>query len=364
VWAVEDTAVQITWGKLAAGPISATAGGVTAKIDHAGGPGALSLPGLDPGTSYDIEIEHPDGISTLEATTLLPPTGPLLSRIATISDLHLGASRWGFLKTMVETDDFDEPHPGRCARAAITEAIEWGAELLVIKGDAAHHRSEANFAMLGQLVDNFPELPMLLVPGNHDVDFARSRMDMPESVGDRKLAYTTTVDYIDVPGLRVVAGDTTIPGQGHGTLERTGDAMVDAAAAANGPTFIAVHHHFDRFSRTTHWPPGISQSEAIPFFTGLNNRNTNTLVSSGHSHRNRSRNHEGIVVTEVASTRDWPGVWAGYAVHEGGIRQVARRVAAPDATIWHEYSRGALLGAWDFWAPGTLNQRCFSMDWS
>ena len=87
------------------------------------------------------------------------------------------------------------------------------------------------------------------------------------------------------------------------------------------------------------------------------------LVTSGHSHRNRARRAGPLVVTEVGSTKDYPGVWAGYAAYEGGIVQVVRRMTAPDTMEWIEYSRQAVGGAWRWYAPGGLDDRCFSHRW-
>ena len=200
---------------------------------------------------------------------------------------------------------------------------------------------------------------MLLVPGNHDVD-RRSGMDLP-LLGRRRLAYTTEPVAHEVPGLSVLLADTSIVGQSHGTLGPAADALADLARDARNPTFVALHHHFHRYDAMTHWPPGIAKDEADAFFTSLRGANPRSLVSSGHSHRNRRRTHHGIPFAEVASTKDWPGVWAGYVVHEGGIRQVVRRVVG--MVDWHEYSRGAVLGLWGLWAPGRPGDRCFTLDW-
>jgi hypothetical protein len=69
------------------------------------------------------------------------------------------------------------------------------------------------------------------------------------------------------------------------------------------------------------------------------------------------------VVTEVASTKDHPGVWAGYAVYEGGIIQVVRRILHPDAMGWTELTRRAAGGAWGPYASGRLSDRCFTHVW-
>ena len=61
--------------------------------------------------------------------------------------------------------------------------------------------------------------------------------------------------------------------------------------------------------------------------------------------------------------KDYPGVWAGYVVHEGGLRQVVRRVAPHDCLTWTEKTRHVMLGAWQAFAPGTLADRCFVHEW-
>jgi hypothetical protein len=70
-----------------------------------------------------------------------------------------------------------------------------------------------------------------------------------------------------------------------------------------------------------------------------------------------------LLVSEVGSTKDFPGVWGGYAVHEGGIVQTVRRTLAPDAMEWTEYTRRAVGGFWGVWAFGSLSDRCVSHTW-
>ncbi len=69
-------------------------------------------------------------------------------------------------------------------------------------------------------------------------------------------------------------------------------------------------------------------------------------------------------ITEVGSPKDYPGVWAGYAVHEGGIRQVVRRTADPQVIAWTEQCAGSLMGWWRYWSRGSLDSRCFSHAWA
>jgi 3',5'-cyclic-AMP phosphodiesterase len=363
VWAVEDTAAQLTWGHLPPGTVAAESDGAGVEVDHAGGAGGIVVPGLQPGRAQRIRVRWDGGEAIHPLTTLPPPPGELLARVATLSDLHLGATHWGLLRTLGEDRHPDQhPHPWRCAAAALDEARRWGAQAVVLKGDLAEHRQPDHFALVGELVDRVAELPVLVLPGNHDVDLTTD-MDLPSDLGRRGAAYVDGVAHLDLPGVRLVGGNTAVPGQGPGRLGPIGDALVERASSCGGPALVLLHHHLHRHRIPTHWPPGISGAEAGPFLDRLAAANPSTVVSCGHSHRNRTRRHGPLVVSEVGSTKDWPGVWAGYAVHEGGIRQVVRRTQAPSAASWTEYSRAAVLGLWGRWSPGPLHQRCWTHRW-
>ena len=318
--------------------------------------------GLNPDTQYQMNLTWSGGSTSLSLRTLRTPPGPLLAKIATVSDLHIGARRWGASKLMVDTSGHPVPPPTRCARAAITEAIEWGAELLIIKGDAVHHQDASHFSQLGDLLDEFPQLPMILLPGNHDVDQS-SQDPVPTHIGNRKLSYVSHAETYDIDGITVIGANTTMPGRGRGTVGPIAESVCELTSSSSQPTFVALHHQLQLRPIPTHYPLGVPRAESRPFLKALAKANPQTLVSSGHTHRNRRQSHGTMITSEVAATRDWPGVWAGYSVHSGGISQLVRRVSAPDAIVWHEYSRRALFGIWGSWSSGPIDQRCFSHRW-
>lgn len=371
VWAVEDTSMQVAWGSLPAGSLTAAAVGgtevggtatVTTVVDHPGGPGAVDLDGLQPDADYRVTVEVAGTRRACAARTLPALPGPELYRFATISDMHLGSDHFGASKRMYDRSEHSDPFAYRSASNAIDAAVAWGAEHLIIKGDAAHHGDPADFELLGKLVDHHASVPMSLLPGNHDTDL--KFVALPDTVGKRAVPYEPTVSHIDVPGLRIVLGNTTITGAGPGTLRDIGESLL--AAAADSPTagvLVAVHQQLQKHDPVRYWPPGISSSESDPFLDRLDRARPNAVVTSGHTHRNRSRHHQSILVTEVASTHHWPGVWAGYVVHEGGIRQVVRRIVDADIIDWHEYSKNAVGGLWSRYAPGTIDQRCINQHW-
>ncbi|MGH1503942.1 MAG: metallophosphoesterase family protein, partial [Acidimicrobiales bacterium] len=369
IWAAEHDALQLFWGDLPAGVLRATGGDTDVSIDHPGGPGALVVDGLAADTAVRVTVSV-DGteVATVAGRTLPRPPGELLARFATVSDLHIGARRWGFFKTMNEAraglDDHPEAHPYRCAQAAIADAATWGAEHLVIKGDGAHHRVPDDFAELGRLLDGFPDLAMTLLPGNHDVD-EKSAVPLPATVGRRAVPYVRSVTALDLPGVRIVAGDTTIEGKGSGTVEHHGDEVLSLVEGGprGGGVIVATHQQFQKAGPLTYWPPGIAPPGSVDFLAELGRVRPGTLVTSGHTHRNRVRRVGDVVHSEVASTRDWPGVWGAYWIFEGGVVQSARKISSPAALAWHEYSKNAVGGVWERWAPGTLGDRCFTHRW-
>ena len=109
-----------------------------------------TIGGLQPGTSYDVLLSGSgwprQRVATL--TTLGPPLGRLLSRFATIGDCHIGEPSVGALRRYRDPDPRPPdlpPYAERCARAAITEAEAWGAELLVAKGDLTYEGEVEEF---------------------------------------------------------------------------------------------------------------------------------------------------------------------------------------------------------------------------
>jgi hypothetical protein len=334
----------------------------SATVDHRGGPGALELVDLPPDERLSVELEWMGGSTTLSATTLPTPPGAELTRFATISDLHLGATNWGAFRTMRDTSDHPVPFPLRCATAAVAEAVAWGAQCLIIKGDAAEDETLDHYALVGDLVDQFPELPMLLIPGNHDVHNGGRRL--PRFVGKRELPYIRRVEHLDLPGVRIIAADNTCPGRGWGSVDRVGPPILERASQGDGAVFLALHQQLQRTRFPRQWPIGVPAPSSLRLIDGLDALSQPTMISSGHTHRNRSWRRGSVVITEVASTKDWPNVWGGYVVHEGGMRQVVRRIVAPEAITWSEYSRGALNGLWAYWSPGRLDDRCVAMTWA
>lgn len=407
VFAVEDTAAQLTWDALPAPEVSIEVGAAVAavsapppawlyrvgraprplKADGVGGPGALTVEGLAPATTYDVCVAGP-GLPRRRVArlrTLAPPPGQLLTKLATVSDLHIGEGHFGALGTIEDRippagDDGAlpggwEPHPLRCARAAMAEAAGWGADLLVVKGDLTSDSEPAEFHEVGRLLAAAP-LAVVACLGNHDV---RHRVAGADILAEHGVTVAAGPAAYDRPGVRVVVGHSPRPRRkrGHvGDDQRSGLARLVAGAGAGagggalgggagagGGALVFLHHQVELSYWRRAYPPGLPAQDALPLLRALAAANPRTLVSGGHTHRCRRSRYGPLVITQVGSTKDYPGVWAGYAVHEGGIRQVVRRVADPSSLAWTEATANALGGLWGRWAAGRLGDRCFTHPW-
>jgi hypothetical protein len=341
VFAVEDHAVQVTWGEMPEGTVRISAGTATAVVESDGSsPGAVTLEGLPSGRLVDVVFEAAGGaIGRARARTLESPPGPELFRLATINDLHIGADGFGYWNSMRERPRPAQLHPVRCAEAAVTEALAWGAQMLVVKGDLTHRGWPDQWEQVGRLLAGLP-VPVEVVPGNHDASSQRTVEPQP-GLARHGLHLVHGVQVVDLPGIRLVLADSVLPGENRGQIAHLTPEVARVARRAPGPVLLGLHHHPQRFEFPTFLPPGIKASEANAFLAAV----------------------APLTVTEVGSTKDYPGAWGGYVVHEGGIRQVVRRIERPDCIRWTEYTRRAVLGLWGHWSPGRLDDRCFTIAW-
>ncbi len=360
--------MQLTWSGLGPGPVRFVAADTAVDVMADGGPGAVTLDHLPPASNVAVTVSGegwPGRPRRLLARTLTSPPGAELYRMATVSDLHVGAAAFGYRNRMVDhAPDAADLHPMRCARAALAEAQAWGAERVVVKGDVTHDGSQTQWDLIGPILAEVT-VPVDVVPGNHDRSIRRT-VEPAAGLSRHGLTLVEGVRAIDLPGLRLVLADTCRGERHGGSVAAVADRICEVLACARTegrPALLAVHHHFQSNDRRPLWPPGISAQEATRFLDRAADANPDLLVTSGHTHRHRRRRHGSVTLTQVGSTKDFPGVWAGYVVHEGGIRQVVRRVAEPSCMEWTERTGDEVFGLWRHIAPGRLGDRCFSLTW-
>ncbi len=356
VFAVEPTAAQLIGRGLAPGGHAIEVDGRAHPVE---GPlAAVEIAGLQPATSYGV---HLDGRLAATLTTLPAPPGRLVGRLATVSDLHIGEHGFGHWPRLHHDGTGASGHPMLCATAALEEAVRWGAQRIVVKGDLSHHCRRREYDLLAPLLHAVP-VPLTLIPGNHDggnhhID------DAGACLAAHGLPLVTDVEVLDLAALRLIAVNSVVPHHDHGQLLPRWPSIERALAEAAGACLLTAHHQLMTTPVPLYLPPGVLFPQSNRFAKRVAKANPSTLVTSGHSHRHRRRRRGPIVITEVGSVKDYPGTWAGYLIYEGGIVQVVRRVAAPAAIRWTERTAVSVFGVWGHWSPGRLTDRCFSHTW-
>ncbi|HEX4011584.1 MAG TPA: phosphodiesterase [Solirubrobacteraceae bacterium] len=175
-----------------------------------------------------------------------------------ITDPHLGAD-WGF----------DDPGAGLRRTVAEVARLPNGADAVVVTGDLADDGASVQYERLSAALEPLG-LPVYVLPGNHDRrDAMRAHFGLPGEDAD-------PIQYaVDLGGLRLIALDTTRPGEDAGSLDDDRLSWLEdaLAAAPQQPALIAMHH-----------PPmatGIAAWDAI----GLPDRDRRALEAVVARHR-------------------------------------------------------------------------------
>lgn len=313
------------------------------------GADAHRMEGLEPDHEYEFE-----GTSF---RTLARPAGELLSTIATVNDVHFGETECGVIEGLdvgpiLRSRPGSDPYPEVMNRAAVAEIEALGPDLVVAKGDLTTNGVEEEYAAFVACYAGAFGERLVHVRGNHDAH------------GGLDLAACPTTERV-LPGVTVAVLDTVVPGSHSGRV--TGEQLAwldELGSRADRPVLVFGHHH--------PWAPG-SRSRPAEYF-GINPDDSERLVDvvarrpslcgyfAGHTHRNRVRRFpstHGVPWVEVACVKDFPGTWAEYRVFEGGVLQVHRRIASPDALAWSEACRAMIGGLYADYAFGELDDRCF-----
>jgi 3',5'-cyclic AMP phosphodiesterase CpdA len=305
--------------------------------------------GLTPGTDHDL--------GGFRFRTL-PDLGPQLARFTTVNDVHYGEQVAGLIEGSdigpVFTSPPDAPHADVMSAAAIAEMAPLDPDLVVVKGDLTSNATQDELdRFLAAYGGAFGDR-LLYVRGNHE---SYHHVTFANDPWQRR----------DLPGATVVLLDTSIDGEVAGTV--TDDQLAyldDLAAHADRPILLFGHHPIgdrdssDKSDRTF----GIDPDRSDLLRALIARRPAIALYSAGHTHRNRVRRFPitgDVPFGEVGSVKDYPGAWAEYRIHEGGIHQIVHRISSPEALAWTEQTRHMFAGLFADYAFGDLDDRCFTI---
>jgi 3',5'-cyclic-AMP phosphodiesterase len=317
---------------------------------------------LEPAAGYDLQVDGAPPGEYLPAAvrTLDRPAGRLLATVATANDVHFGEVECGRLGgdeevgPVFQSEPGDPPYPEVMNGAVIAEMRELDPDVVVVKGDLTSVGSEKEY---GSFLDAYGALGdrMRHVRGNHD------------AMHDPTLAAAEAPFAVEHGGVSLAVLDTVIPGSDRGQLTAEQLAWLDdLAASRSGPVLVFGHHHLwnlDADHRSeAYFGINPDDSEAL---AGVVARRENVAgYFAGHTHRNRVRRFRetgDVPWVEVACVKDFPGTWAEYRVHEGGVLQVHRRISTPEALAWTERTRAMFGGLYPLYAFGQLGDRCFTI---
>ncbi len=323
--------------------------------------------GLDPDTTYDLEVDGapPGSFLPARCTTLARPAGRLLSTVATTNDVHFGETVCG-ITGYPEVDAAgpqfraapgDDPYPEVMSRAAIAEISVLAPDAVVVKGDLTDRGTEEEYAAFLAAYGVFGD-DLFHVRGNHD------------AMTNPTMAVEDAPYAVDLDGVTLAVLDTVIPGTDGGRLPLDQVQWLDdLARARSGAVIVFGHHHcWNVDSDAAH------AKRAHPYF-GIRPDDSEALVGAfarhdnlvgyfaGHTHTTRVRRFSATgprPFGEVGCTKDFPGAWAEYRIYESGYTQVVRRVTAHDAFAWAEKTRLMIGGAYGSLVLGGLEDRCFT----
>jgi 3',5'-cyclic AMP phosphodiesterase CpdA len=309
--------------------------------------------GLTPDTEYRF---HGTTVRTLPR-----PTGELLARVATVNDVHFGETECGRIDDrtdgpIVRPEPGDDPYPEVMNRAAVEEIRAIEPDVVVVKGDLSSEGTDEEWAAFEACYRPAFGDRLQVVRGNHDAYHGQTRY-----AGDR---------WIEVPGLSVGLLDTTIPTRTTGgLLPRQLDELEQHVSASEVPVLLMGHHqqwvsHVGDGARRDDDYFGL-HPDASDALDRLCLRNRCVIgYTAGHTHRHRVRRMtaSGVPSVEIGCVKDFPGTWAEYRVHEGGVMQVVHRISSPAALSWSNRCRALYSDFgidYERYALGTLDDRCF-----
>ncbi len=365
------------------------------------------ITGLEPGKRYYYRAEsrgvpalpaaqpYPELPATGTVVTLVPPPGRPVFTLAIMNDLHFGEAVSGLaVSDPVQFPpgfpaDPSDPYWRFMTAAALREARERGAEVLLVNGDLTNEAEPEFVREVKRVLDGAfgpYRLGYFVTRGNHDrAHSGRSSTGTPYSSCRTRVggAYDCFADLFFPDGrsffswvhrgLRIIGLDsvdiTSGWTSGRGRLDQNGQLEwleAELAKEPNAPTLIFFHHPVTEEASATAVPPvvfTVDQRDALRFEEIL--RGSPVLaVFHGHTHRcwvTTSPLTGSLPYVEVGAAKEYPGGYGLLPVYEGGAMFNFFKTREPKARAWSWRSRGEYLGLYPYYTLGRLADRNFTL---
>jgi 3',5'-cyclic AMP phosphodiesterase CpdA len=214
-----------------------------------------------------------------------------------ISDLHFGP-----------------PYVPQVGEAVLRSALRLQPDAIVVSGDLTQRAKAEQFEQARAFMHRLPEVPRIVVPGNHDVPLYRiaERLLTPHAKF-REYIQEDLCSACRLDGALIVALDSTAPRRAisNGRISKAGLAFCEAACRGVGEDVIKIvvaHHHFVP-------APDYERDQTMPKSRRAINRFVDLgveLILGGHLHRGYIGNSldvypgvhrdRGIIVAQCGTT--------------------------------------------------------------
>ena len=212
--------------------------------------------------------------------------------IAQISDLHI-AEDGNYIR------EFVDANVKLAAAVAYLNAMQLRPDVVLATGDLTDHGRAEQYELLDAILRPL-EIPLLLIPGNHDEP--RPFLDRFASTHPY-LPAQGPIDYvIDDYDVRLVAIDSTRLDHHDGEIDREQLEWLDRTLRARGddPTVVFLHH--PPFTTGIWWMDCIGLTGAGALESVVRRHPQVRLVVAGHLHRPITTNWGATVVSTAPST--------------------------------------------------------------
>jgi Icc protein len=376
----------------------------------------VEISGLKPGTTYYWRAESagqpatatvtprtdPTSAAPPVFTTMVPPPGREIGRVAWMNDLHYGEKVAGLAYSNSSLPrgglppgfpvDPSHPYWRFMGAGALTEAVDRGCTLLLANGDLSNDAEPDVLRECKQALDGFGQLGgateidadgprrYFVTRGNHDrwhtgqtwASCTTNASGLADCFGDEFTAgfEPGTQHFSIVFGAkgsryRFVGLDSN-DGSTTGVLRQSELDYLAAELDRGDPTIPLFHHPASASASLSGVPPvtdGLDVQDSQRFRALLGGYDNVAGVYAGHTHRNNfSTNSEtgAVPYFEGGAVKEYPGGYTVVRMFEGGYMVNFWKTSTPEACAWSERSRGEYLGLGPDYQLGSLADRNWS----
>lgn len=349
----------------------------------------VEITGLAPGTSYWFEASS-NGVRAVNVspglprvgspsviTTLTPPPGRHLLRMAVANDLHIGETTAGLLFDGFPPGlgvDPEDPYWRFMLDAVVDDANAQGAGVLVANGDLTAEARPAEVSEVKAALERF-DGEVVPLRGNHDRAHRGDEYTSCSPVPSAPEYHDCFADAFGPPGpgehrnavrdvgpVRIVGLDSSDILTGYGSMDPATLGVLADATDDGRPSFVFFHHlATSEEVRSWYVWPGfhIPTAEMAALDGILGSRPDVRAVFSAHTHRNRrgSGPDPDALYMEVGAVKEHIGGYALVDVYEGGLLVSFRQASCGSCLVWSERTRRLYFGLYDKITEGRLSDR-------